>query len=452
MTSSTVAGLTRGSQPLTGAELLYGVQGGSDRKVSAFDIASAGVLDPLAAYNAAGVRTTTTGTITSGQASLVVASASGWSVGMGIAVANAGSGGNTELITTVSAINGTTFTLAASASATATAQTVNHDDTAAIQAAVNATSASLQRLRLRAGNYNVTSQISFTAPIMFLGDGAPENGGTTGGSVIWNRGRTNHVFNISSSSVVVRDIAIEQAAGITPTAGFGINIGHASNPVYYVKIENCLIYGTRGGLALSGNVTGAYIAGNRIKNNGGASNNDGAVNINNPVPAGSNKWIGNGIGPITTGPGVLIINSDVNEWTHNAFSGGDPCLSLSGGTIIAQSFVNCTIESGSNVGPLVVIAAGQGTVFVGGELGQDNVAGGISITGGTGIAIIGVDFNAVTGTPIARSGATGVNVFGNLSTQGTAAITNVVNDVAAVSFTGSPSAGFTVTNGIVTHA
>src|ERR1700731_4511768 len=61
--------------------------------------------------NCAGVNTATTGTISSGSPSLVVASATGWSVGMGIAVHNAGTGGTTELITTVDNIAGTTFTL-----------------------------------------------------------------------------------------------------------------------------------------------------------------------------------------------------------------------------------------------------------------------------------------------------------------------------------------------------
>lgn len=90
--------------------------------------------DVVADYNGSGSSVQTTGTISSGSHSLVVASATGYSIGMGIYVAGAGAAG-AALVTTITNIVGTTFTLTAAAATTATGQLVQHDDTAAINAA-----------------------------------------------------------------------------------------------------------------------------------------------------------------------------------------------------------------------------------------------------------------------------------------------------------------------------
>jgi hypothetical protein len=71
--------------------------------------------------------TETTGSITSGTASLVVANAATWSAGQGIKVAGAGASG-AALTTTVSSIVGTTLTLAANAGTTVSSAVVSHTD------------------------------------------------------------------------------------------------------------------------------------------------------------------------------------------------------------------------------------------------------------------------------------------------------------------------------------
>ena len=88
-------------------------------------------------YKASGSTTTTTGSITSGTATLTVASASSWKVGQGIRIAGAGAAG-AALTTTISAISGTTFTLATNASTTVSSAAIGHDDTVAVQAALDA--------------------------------------------------------------------------------------------------------------------------------------------------------------------------------------------------------------------------------------------------------------------------------------------------------------------------
>lgn len=113
----------------------------------------------------------TTGSINSGTASLTVGSASTWRVGQGILVAGAGTAG-ADLITTVTAISGTTFTLADNASTNVAGVRVQHDDTAALQAAVTAKGV----LYLPAGDCITTSSISLPSttegfPLAIIGDG-----------------------------------------------------------------------------------------------------------------------------------------------------------------------------------------------------------------------------------------------------------------------------------------
>lgn len=63
------------------------------------------------------IRTITTGSITSGQATLTVASTATWAANQGIRVAGAGAAG-ADLETTISSIAGSVFTLATNASTT----------------------------------------------------------------------------------------------------------------------------------------------------------------------------------------------------------------------------------------------------------------------------------------------------------------------------------------------
>lgn len=97
--------------------------------------------------------TTTTGTITGGTNSMTVASATGWQVGHGIAYITDASTLATSYVT---AISGTTFTLNDNAPSTATAKTVYHDDTLAIQDAIDFGS-SLTSVYIPGGQYYITS-------------------------------------------------------------------------------------------------------------------------------------------------------------------------------------------------------------------------------------------------------------------------------------------------------
>jgi hypothetical protein len=120
-------------------------------------------------YKAAGVDTTTTGSITSGTASLTVASASSWKVGQGIRIAGAGAAG-AALTTTISAISGTTFTLATNASTTVSSASVVHDDTTALQTAINDGITNARPIYIPKGTYRVTG-LSVPGGATIIGDG-----------------------------------------------------------------------------------------------------------------------------------------------------------------------------------------------------------------------------------------------------------------------------------------
>lgn len=87
---------------------------------------------------ASGSSTTTTGSMASGSTSLTgVGNTVGWSVGMGISVVGAGVSG-ALLVTQVTAISGSVFTLSTAASSSVSNAVVTHDDTVAVQSAINA--------------------------------------------------------------------------------------------------------------------------------------------------------------------------------------------------------------------------------------------------------------------------------------------------------------------------
>lgn len=92
-------------------------------------------------YGASGSAQTTTGSITSGTPTLTLALAKDFVNGQGILVAGAGAAG-ADLVTTISSGAGTTtLTLANNAGTTVSGALTQHDDTVAIQAAIDAVSA-----------------------------------------------------------------------------------------------------------------------------------------------------------------------------------------------------------------------------------------------------------------------------------------------------------------------
>jgi hypothetical protein len=279
---------------------------GSNAGTSAANAMAVGLVDPVSSYGAAGANTITTGSITSGSYLLTVASASGWNSGMGIAVHGAGPGGTSELITIVTRISGTLLTLAASASTTVTSAAVNHDDTAAIQSAINSGS----NVYLRPGNYNLTSSLSVTSAIAVRGSGA----GTT---TLWNRGISNHVISVNytapngsstqySNGPILEDFQIYQAAGASPTAGYGIYVTNSSG----FRFRNIAMNALWGGVYVdSGEIVG-WVEDMRIDNLIGGW----GIYYDVPAPGGDIHLDNDELSGTNTG--VYVNNSDTTEFTN----------------------------------------------------------------------------------------------------------------------------------------
>ena len=142
-------------------------------------------------YDASGGYTATTGNITIAQTTLVVADSTSFEIGHGILVENAAVG-PTDLVTTIANVVGNTITLADSAGATAVGQNVYHDDTDAIQAAVNATKGLGDQgtLYFPNGSYRISSAIDIDRGLRILG--ASRNGAR-----IMQVGE-DHLFHVSS--------------------------------------------------------------------------------------------------------------------------------------------------------------------------------------------------------------------------------------------------------------
>ena len=159
-----------------------------------------------ASVTTAGATVYTVGSITTGTAILNVASTTGWVTGEGMDVTGAGAGG-ADLITTVSAVtSATVLTLAANAATTVTNAKINHDDTAAINAALTTT----QNVQLPPGQFNVTGTLNIAYPqwVQCAGAGVGTIPGFAsptplGGTIIWNRGKTNNVIHSAPSKRIL---------------------------------------------------------------------------------------------------------------------------------------------------------------------------------------------------------------------------------------------------------
>ena len=203
-------------------------------------------------YNASPDATLFTGSINSGSASLTISSGARWKVGQGILIAGAGVAG-ADLITTVTAISGTTFTLAASASTTVAGARVQHDNSAALQTAVN------NKLDVFGpqGDYLVAKPIVLPTDIA---EGFPLRiqGAGPGATKILNQ-TTGDLF-VGQASSTIQNLIIEDMtiSNTTPGSPYATNLstsnGYAFNLIdvgtaNQVHIKNVLINGFRGAFA-----------------------------------------------------------------------------------------------------------------------------------------------------------------------------------------------------------
>jgi hypothetical protein len=308
-------------------------------------------------YGISGSIVTTTGGISSSSYSLTVASPAGWISGMGIAVAGAGSGGSL-LVTSVSSIAGSVFTLATAASTTVSGATVWHNDTAAINAGISAAvSNGYHSVFLGTGNYNVTSGFTDSIGLTLKGNGSNN-------TIIYNRSSTATVFNIDYGDSCTTpptagghysDFAIYQASDVTPTSGGGLSIGtgdltHTTctiglnlNNIYLYGLYNARTYVAGQGFIFSKNVR----AENSVHR---------TLYYNSPIPNGddffdSDEAAGTGDVEIHQSDTVEYSNLKLNG-NHLIFSAPSAASDITHVRFIDPSFESsptCAVDFGTNL-------------------------------------------------------------------------------------------------------
>lgn len=407
--------------------------------------------DAVHAYCAAGSITTTTGSITTGTPTLTVASATGWTSGMGIGVAGAGAAA-AELFTSVSSCgtgtstpgtpcSSTAYTLAANASTTATTQIVNHDDTAAVLAAI----ASGFNIHVTKGNYNVRAAtaaniFTISAPVMFIGDGSPN-------TVFYVRSLNNQIFAVryftDSHSILagatISDIGVIQVGTSTAGAAFDVRTGGGAN-TYVTNLHidriatqnvcNALISDTG---VISNWFTNSYIQMSTCGANGGG------IWIDSVQPSGDWHIYGNEMSGLNTG--IYITKSDLNSISDNKITGGQIHIAPSGGAgaVGRVFFSNNRIEGigGSPTCGIQIDGGGSTAVslkFTGGGVGGFNC--GLSAALSPDLIVDGVHFYNIGG-PAITLGAGSASITGNDLKSNAGAEAILLNSSAAAVITGN---------------
>ncbi len=196
--------------------------------ISAGTLSRLGIIN-VKDYNASGDGdTTTTGSITSGSKALTVASTSTFAQGQGISVAGAGAAG-VDLVTTIASISGLVVNLVDAAGTTVSSATVSHNDTVAIQAAIDAADTSSGGIiQLPKGTYNVTS-LTLCSKLILQGAGR-------GVTVFKTIGVQTNVFSAEAKDKIrLSDFEID---GNSMQGSVGVYFGSVTNFV----IENLYIH------------------------------------------------------------------------------------------------------------------------------------------------------------------------------------------------------------------
>lgn len=364
------------------------------------------------------------GTIGSTSKVLTLATTAGWLVNEGIDIATVGLAG-ADLITTVTAVSPTQLTLAAATTSAGTNVKINHDDTAAIAAAL----ATTKNVSLPFGQFNLTSTLTIAFPqwvqcataapgtvVGFTGNGGPQ-----AGTMLNWRTTTGWMINITSQQASLKDCGGQQAADITPSAGGALQIGSGGSTLLDGgNIERNFFYNFWSLL----NINQGVIGWNASYNNfyGGPLTGATIATINNPAPAGDIKWHGNAFinESADTFPAVKFTASDTDIWTNNKFDNCAACISSSSATANNQSFVGNSFEN-IGTGGAVVISAGAAWMFTGNQFGVDNGNGGFVLSGNVNnVTVVGnILTNSFSGAPYATT-SSGVNQVycGNIDGSG----------------------------------
>lgn len=403
---------------------------------------------------------TTTGGISSSSSSLSVGSATGWVVGEGIMIKGAGAA-SADLISYVTAISGTTFTLHDAAGTTVSGAVVNHDDTRAINTAL----ASGKSVLMEFGKYPVSSALNIAVGVLFKGAGAlnlNDQNTTRGiGTVIIENETTNNWLNVTTGSAFIRDMSFQIASGLSATAGYAFQLGNTSI-IANTTFENLSSFGSYGGIKINTHVAVARFNQMYMITVGGSST-EAAIRVNNATPYGDIVFNNITALPMTAGGfGILIDASDVEFYNNLKINGytNDVFINPStGNQVFNQIFMGCSLEGSSSPSTHEVLldTSNGGSVysinFIGGEIGFGQGLSQWAMLIGTGVkevTVTGVLFHSFTNGIDVGTNTGGhlnfiSNIFDNITTTAmmiptTSNHVNILGDVASGSVVGGSSA------------
>lgn len=447
-------------------------------------ISTAAWTDPINDWNASGQGLiTTTGSISStvSTTTLTVGSNTGWSIGMGININGAGTAG-ANLITQVTNISGTTFTVANAAITTVSGATIQHDDTFALQSAVNESCFDNKNIHIRNGVYNITTAINVRCGVWIMGDGnrgrniASGESLTSMGTLIQEEGTTADGFDIKKGDVKLTNLSIESDIALTQTAGLCIALGNGGTKILNDTIEHITCYNTFEGISVGTTVSIGYI------NNNVFQPTIQPLLINEASGAGDIFWTDDYFNQTNlTGSGSLIESADTEGFVNDKFLNGASNLIINDSVngVINLRFTNCSFENSQSTGSVSLSSSGNGVggiSFTGGEAGVTsglgdiftigsnvsdvNISNMILTTGFHGITVssnkagftfVGNIFKGISQSGINITGVpTRVSLIGNTYDSGFSGVLNTGGSQAINRFDSFNSGGFPSAIGIGT--
>ena len=280
-----------------------------------------------------------------------------------------------------------------------------------------------KNIHLRAGKscYYVSSTLNDNCGGNIVGDGARGRnvgGGeilTTVGTCIQNEGTTNDVVIVRLGNELHTGYSILQDSGVTPTAGFAMNVGiGTTSKIISDKIQNVTSYGTFQGLEINGEVNDLDVSASRFE----AIENPLYYSV--PTNYGDNHVHDSLFLTLTTtNQGASVVGSDITSFTTDKFLAGNPVLSITdtSGQVTGLRFNDCSFENaGGTNGGVNINATGSGidVSFTGGELGNDNGNGGFTLAASTAglanVSLSNLNWKNQTGTAIKTTANVVLNV------------------------------------------
>lgn len=253
-------------------------------------------------FGASGSDQSTTGTINNGSDSLSVASVIDFEIGHGISIKGAGTNG-VDLVTKVTDISAGTLTLQDQAGASVTDAVVNHDDTVAIQNAIDSLSTD-DSLYFPSGTYLVSSKLTLKSNITLF---------SFGGKIKTNSD-WDHVIELNTiNNATLSGLEVE-----------GYNDASSNGQLIYITncnniiVEKCKLFNSgENGVHLANGSSSCKITNNTCHDNSkfaislnGSKNN----NVENNVCYGNGNGVnGGGIGVYSSADNNTILGNSCNN-------------------------------------------------------------------------------------------------------------------------------------------